>query len=223
MEKVSNPDRYIESNTKVLVEVLSGEFIGKYDSRIEAIDNDYIYISLPTKNAIPAPLKPETKIEVSFVTDKGRFSFISEVIERVRDNIIMLKIKKPNHLNRKELRKYFRVETHLKIIVYKIKYNENSNTPDMLKICKESIVKDISGGGVRILTDLELNVDDIVELDFAGTIDHIKEVFGKVVRRNELQNKLEAGIEFISIRENDRDKIIQYVFKRQIELKKMQS
>lgn len=223
MGKITNPDKYIESNTKILVEVLSGEFIGKYDSRIESVDDDYIYISLPTKNAIPAPLKPGTKIDVSFVTDKGRFSFITEVIDRVRDNIIMLKIKKPEQLFRKELRKYFRVETFLKIIVCKIVYNDNKNTPDMLKICKEGTVKDISGGGVRIFTELELDVDDIVELDFSGAINNIKEVFGKVVRVKEINGKTEAGVEFISIRENDRDKIIQYVFKRQIELKRMQS
>ncbi|KAA0259153.1 hypothetical protein FHQ18_01500 [Deferribacter autotrophicus] len=222
MEKITRVDSYLEPNIKITVDVLSGEFQDRYDSRIEIVDKDYLYISVPTKNAIPAPLTPGTKIEVSFITDKGRFSFKSEVVERIKENILMLKVKKPSFLMRKELRKYFRVETHLKVIICKINYNNNENIPEMVKECDFGIIKDISGGGIKIVTELPLQAENIVEIDFNGTINNIKEVFGKVVRVVSLNNKYEAGIEFISIRENDRDKIIHYVFKRQIELKKMQ-
>ncbi|MGA1845792.1 flagellar brake protein [Deferribacter abyssi] len=222
MEKITHVDNFLEPNIKVTVDVLSGEFQDRYDSRIEIVNKDFLYITVPTKNAIPAPLTPGTKIEVSFITDKGRFSFNSEVVERIKENILMLKITKPSFLTRKELRRYFRVETYLKIIICKINYNANDNIPEMLKECDYGIIKDISGGGVKLVTELPLKVENIVELDFNNTINNIKEIFGKVVRVINLNNKYEAGIEFISIRENDRDKIIQYVFKRQIELKKMQ-
>jgi c-di-GMP-binding flagellar brake protein YcgR len=224
LEKVKNIDQFITINTKINVEVLKGNYRGVYTSRIEDIDSGAIYISIPTNKSFPVPLSPETEIEISFISDKGRFSFKTYVIEKITDKITMLKLSKPTEAYRKELRKYFRVDCRIKAKIYVIDFDIENGQLSMVKNSYTAIIKDISGGGMRVITEAPLKLDQAVEFDLSDELDLQKEVFGKVVKLyedNDYSSKIEAGIEFISIKENDRDKIIKYVFKRQIELRKM--
>jgi c-di-GMP-binding flagellar brake protein YcgR len=146
------------------------------------------------------------------------------VINRVKDNIPLLELKKPTTINRKELRKYFRVDTRIKAKLYIINFDINNGELSMKKELYDAIIKDISGGGMRISTNAPIKENQAVEFDLSKSLGLQKEIFGKVVKiynQKDYNNHTEAGIEFISVKENDRDKIIKYIFKRQIELKKI--
>ncbi|MBZ4672677.1 flagellar brake domain-containing protein [Deferribacterales bacterium Es71-Z0220] len=221
MEKIKDISTYLTINTKILVNVLSGNYRGIYDSRIEDIHNDKMKITIPSQKGIPFPLSPGSKLEVSFITPMGRFSFNSEVIGRTRENIPLLEIVYPEFLRRQELRRFFRVEARLKIKFRTIDYIEKDGAPEMIKKEYDGIIKDISGGGIRLTSDIQLEQGQAIELDMSEAIGTKFDIIARVVHIYNNDDKSEVGVEFITIKETDRDKIIKYVFQRQIELKRM--
>lgn len=224
MEKIKNVDQYVLINSKINVEVLKGEYKGMYSSRIEDLNKKSVYISIPTSQTLPVPLAPSTMIEISFLNAKGRFSFKTTVKKRIKDRITMLELEKPELIYRKELRKFFRVDSRIKARVFLIDFNIEDGELNMVKDTYDVIIKDISGGGMRISTVAPLQEEQAVEFDMFDELGIRKEIFGKVAKLfppEQNSGRFEAGIEFISIKENDRDKIIKYVFQRQIELRKL--
>lgn len=224
MEKIKNVNDYVHINSNIDIEVLKGNYKGIYSSRIEDINNTSIFISIPSNKSVPIPLSPGSLLEISFITDKGRFSFKSTVKGRLKDRIPMLELEKPEFILRKELRKYFRVDTRLKASVFLVNFNIEDGDVNMTRDIYDGIIKDISGGGMRILTIAPIKLDQAIEIDVNESLGARKEIFARVVNvfpRDIKSGKIEAGIEYISIKENDRDQIIKYVFKRQIELRKL--
>lgn len=222
MEKIKDYKDLLQINTKINVTVRNGEYEGVYDSRIEDITKDGIYISIPTLKGVPFLIRSGSVVDISFVANGGRFSFQAEVEGRVKDGINMLKLKKPPYIHKSELRRYFRIGCRLKITISRLLYQKSNGNVTAKIDAYEATVKDISGGGVRIQVAAEFQEDDVILLDFKNYFPTINEIFGKVVKifpKNE--NLHEYGVEFISIKERDRDLIIKYVFMRQIELKKL--
>lgn len=220
MERILDVSNYLSINTKILVNVLTGSYKGIYDSRIEDIGDKTIKITIPTQKGVPFPILPGTEIEVSFLTEQGRFSFKSIVKEKIKENILLLKIDYPTYLFRHEFRSYFRVEARLKIKFGVLNFAEIDGKPEINKHNYVGIIKDISGGGARISTDAPIEIGDILEIDLSEDLNTKNEVVSRVTHICSKNHLTEAGVEFVLIKEPDRDKIIKYVFQRQIELKK---
>jgi c-di-GMP-binding flagellar brake protein YcgR len=224
LEKIKNPDPYLDINLNVNFHILTGDYAGMYHSRIEDVDKKNIFFSAPTSKSIPIPVTPNTEVEVSFISDKGRFSFKSVIVERIKDKIMLVKVRKPDVIYRKELRRFFRINTRLKAKLIILDLSSNGGKIQLEKKKHEVLIKDISGGGMRIITSQPLKLEQAVEFDLSEALGLDNDIFGKVVNiysPEQRKDKMEVGIEFISIKEKDRDKIIKYVFQRQIELKKL--
>jgi c-di-GMP-binding flagellar brake protein YcgR len=189
-----------------------------YDSRIEDFDDDFILLSMPTERGVTVPLRPKTRLHVSFVMDRGRFSFKTIVEDRIKGDLPMLKIVKPDAIFRQELRAFFRVDTRMNI---KILVEEELDDIIKQKIY-EAKVLDLSGGGARIFTNAPyLAKDDKIELYFLGNLDRLEELKGLVRRVRKIEDNYEVGVQFLEIGQGERDKVIKYVFKRQVEMRKL--
>jgi len=217
LEKLKNFDKYIQVNQKLLLEVKVGDYPGIYDSRIEDFDKDYIFVSMPTEKAVTVPLKPKTRLHVSFVMDMGRFSFKSMVVERVPGGLPMLKIARPEAIFRQELRNFFRVDTRISV---KIMVNVEEDGVIRQKVFDAKVL-DLSGGGARVFTNAYLKKNDNIEVYFLGNVDRLEEVKGVVRRARKIEDNYDIGIEFTDLSQADRDKIIKHVFKRQVEMRKL--
>jgi len=222
MEKVKDYKNILQINTKINLFVSKGDYAGVYDSRVEDINPKHILISMPTMKGVPFPIKPGTDVEISFISNEGRFSFNSVVDGRVVDGIPMLQLKRPEYIYRSELRKYFRVDTRIKTKVTKLFFDKQNGNIIAKFDTYEVVIKDISGGGVRIVSDVEFSEGDILLFNLSDLFAGMSEIFGSVVKEySKVDKKFEYGVEFIMIKERDRDQIIKYVFKRQIENKKL--
>lgn len=227
MEKITNVNRYLVVNMRINISSEFGEYRGVFDSRVEDVRANDILVTIPTERGIPMPLKPGLQVEMSFIAEGGRFIFKSKVLGRVKMNIPLLSMEKPDHLVRTELREFFRVDTRLKIKL--IITRPNPDDPmEVIKEVHDAICTDLSGGGCRIRTDdFEIERGDKVELDFMNTVDGVYNLMGKAVRifdqiKDETgEVKKDLGIVFTNLHDSDRDKVIKYVFKRQIELRKL--
>lgn len=217
MEKINDVDKFLSVNQKLLLEVKVGDYAGTYDSRIEDMLGEEMHIAMPSERGVTVPLKPKTKLHISFVMDRGRMSFKSVVEDRFMDPRPMLKVVKPDVLFREELRSFFRVDTRIpvKILV-------DINEGDIIKQkMYEAKILDLSGGGCRVSCDAPIAKNDVFELFFLGSIDRLDSVKLEAKRIRKVEEHIEVGSEFYSVSQGDRDKIIKYVFKRQVELRKL--
>ena len=112
------------------------------------------------------------------------------------------------------------MEARLKIKFGVLNFVEIDGKPEINKHNYVGIIKDISGGGARISTDAPIEIGDILEIDLSEDLNTKNEVVSRVTHIYSKNHLTEAGVEFVLIKEPDRDKIIKYVFQRQIELKK---
>jgi len=219
LEKLVKFDKFISVNQKLLIEVKVGDYPGIFDSRIEDVSHkEHIMVSMPTSKGRTVPLAPNTRLHVSYVMDMGRFTFKSIVLDRLKSGTMMLlKIAYPDAVFREELRAFFRVDTRLSI-----KATVPVKKDDIwLEKLVEAKVTDMSGGGLKMFTDIPVAKDATIEIFFMGHIEKLDQVKAQVMRCRSVEGKFEIGVKFVDLHQTDRDRIIKYVFKRQVEQRKL--
>ncbi|WP_077367492.1 flagellar brake protein [Anaerosalibacter sp. Marseille-P3206] len=186
-----------------------------YPSQIlDVLDENTYIISGPITMSTIVPVFISENIEIIYVVkDKGRYKFDAIVLKKQDDNIYKLVIKKTGNVKRLQQRSFYRF--NLKIPVKKfftIKIGEKE------KVIEENCeTKDLSGSGMKLLSNYDHDINDIVECLFE--IDkkkvHIK---GKIVRKDKIDNfsfKFAFGIYFTDIRKEDREDIVKYIFQQE--------
>jgi len=120
-------------------------------------------------------------------------------------------------------------------LLYKLIYQVNLKMDRILDILESESIKkytlseneyiNISGAGVRFITDQAFSTGDIIAfrifLPLAGQ-SHI-DVLGKIIRVTKKKDKYCAAAKFVELSEDDREMIIKYVFKRQREILRLSS
>jgi c-di-GMP-binding flagellar brake protein YcgR len=219
VEKYTNVDKFLIINQKIILDVKFGEYPGVFDSRIEDITPKTIRITMPSEKGFPVPLALGISINVSYVGDGGRFSFQSKVLSRLKEQIPMLEIEKPSVVFRKELREFFRINTRARVKIL-ASYEDEKGSP--VDDVFEAYVQDISGGGMRVTGGYRLEHGQEVDIYFGDMVPELKSTRAVVMRSVAHEDqRYEAGLKFLGMNTVDRDKVIKYVFKRQLELRKL--
>lgn len=115
----------------------------------------------------------------------------------------------------RERREYLRVEDVDSVIYQRI-------FPLPQTSLNSGIRENISGGGIKLVTEENFSVGDILylKIDLRESLNKITiEATGKVVWIRKREEMYEVGISFLDILEQHRRKIINYVFKKQREKK----
>lgn len=114
-----------------------------------------------------------------------------------------------------EKRKFVRLNINVAVKCTKV----GDERKDILP--RENASKDISGGGISIISYEELKEGDILEINIELPTKKVIDTRGRVVRTNEIEiygerqeKRYEAGIEFLGINEEDREEILKFVFQR---------
>lgn len=222
MEAISNIKKYIVPDLKmwVSIEGTSRLFLTKvYD-----VYADSFTIYPPTDNGEKLTVTKKTKLEFMFMMDSGKYYFTTNAIGIVKDKITLLAINLPKEIVRNEMRAFYRVDIlrHLPVF-FKHNIDDEVNNiyirkGDMITM----VCTDISGGGMKLLSPVPLQINDKVDIDLSGFIDGIGKVEGSIVRQIDLEDESYAyGVMFTSLSESDRDKIVKRVFMRQTEQRKL--
>ncbi len=185
-----------------------------YPSQIlDILEEDRFMISGPIyKNKLVLIHKGELLRISCVVENKGRYAFNGEVVERKYDNIYKLEIRKVSEIKRYQQRKFFRFDVSIPVIKEFV-IGDGDDEEVLIEECRS---KDISGNGLKLYTNYEHNVGDIVTCKFELDGEKL-EVKGKILRRENVDTfeyDYALGIQFIDIKEADTDKIIQFIFAR---------
>lgn len=201
----------VNQRLEILVDSTQQES-AKYSSRIEGIADNRLYLAMPMKKGVPVFLLPGTKFRGRFIAHESAWQFFSTYLDKRIMPVPIWITSLPDELEKVQLRAHVRIHTVLNAKISVI--TDNGELPP------ETVsTKDISGGGMQIVSPAPVNYGAklrvALDLPEYGGIKAI----GEVVRVDRLND---AGVYWIALRfteiaEKDREKIIKFVFRLQIE------
>lgn len=179
-------------------------------SRVEEINPRHLLIAMPVAKGVPVLLPPGTAFHGRVVESGTVWLFASTFLDKRPSPVPVWVIAPPRDFRKIQLRAFVRLETALPVEVKIF----GADLPPVT-----ATTKDIGGGGLQIATKLALEpgvrLQIIIDLPGVGRMSTL----GDVVRADfdERLNISTAGIKFVEISERERDKIIKYIFKKQLE------
>ena len=187
-------------------------------------------IAMPILEGKLIPLEVGRKFELFFYAKKGMYTCNGEIINRYKSsNVYVLVVSLLTDLKKYQRRQYFRLGTNIEI-QYKLFTQEDEAYFRRVGEVPDEIIKrpystgvsvDISGGGVKFISrdnmPKETKLLLLINLPFDNEIKKC-EAISKVVftgtvkgRRDSYENR----VEFLQIKEEDRELLIKYIFKEE--------
>lgn len=207
----------LKVGTTLVIETNFTETTEHYKCRVVEIDEDSncIMIDYPIhiKTKKTAFFIEGTQLHVNFTENSNAaYAFRTEILERVRKNIPMLKLSYPgdDQLIKIQRREYVRVETPVDVSV-----NFHGDV-------YQFVADDISAGGMAILLDRAIHfkendvIDLLIVLPYAnGDLKYVRTV-AHVIRIAEKSGRHVASLQFDGIEDTDRQYIVRFCFERQL-------
>lgn len=209
----------LKPGERIELEVNEGEKADQYLSKVEeVIDENTFVITRPVANDTYTYLSVGQVIRVMYYRKEALYYFDAEVVDRIKsDENVSAKLNIISDRYKLQRRNYYR----LNIMVPTVLTAFIASGGKVEKYTKKYDTIDISGGGLKINSERQMDTDTEIRLfvHISG-IEH-EEVTGKVVRSITSQkdsNLYEIAVEFTDISTNVRQAIIRYIFAKQREL-----
>lgn len=212
--------KFICIGEKINLLLLNGYDNHQYVSRVEEINEDEtIDVLIPiAKNKI-VYIKNDTVLKVIVAKEGAIFEFKAKIVNKLFGAIPLLRLVRVSEINKIQRRNYFRLKVvepiHVKqVISLKEKLYDEQFSANMV---------DISGGGLAITANKELNINDLIEVTM-NLNSNLINILGRVVRKEIKEevkvNKFAYGVTFEKITELERNIIMRFIFEEQRKLAK---
>lgn len=193
----------------VKIHVLSNHNEPAINGVMEWLDRKWIRIQ--TEYVPKSRLKVGLPLEITVVGDTFIYRFNALLRDESQSEYAtVLSVRKPDWMERVQRRYYFRIDLDLPAIVNRI----NSSSESMHPI--RCIIRDLSGGGVRILSREMLGIQEQVRIRFPIEIMNGASFEARVVKCEEGDKNHEfpfrVHCEFLYISDDIRNNIINYCF-----------
>jgi len=209
----------------IQLEVVDGRHAGRYSARVQDLERTKIFIDMPLKpnSTLPISLPDGQSVLIWYRSaDGAQCSFTTSVVGRDTRQIQLLALKKPaySEIHRQQRREFLRVPIPVPMNIVFM----NASTKEI--ITAKAHGNDISGGGLSFTCkrDLPISKEDIIGFQFQMPIDgKLHDIVGKarVIRVSPGRDAAVqiVSLKFFEINEQDRQRIVQYTFKRQLQLR----
>lgn len=200
-------------------------------SRIESIDeNGELTLEMPIYKGKLVLLPTGNRYEMMFYTGRGLYSGIYEVTDRFKEyGFFFVNVESVDRLKKVQRREYFRLECILGVLLYEITSDQALLSEreslasiiaaeDIRKTETQSVVVDISGGGIRFIGEKEYALDSylaVVLILESETIHQRLTVPIRVVSCRTTATsfvRYETRAKFVHLSEQVRDTIIKFIF-----------
>lgn len=200
-----------------------------YVSQILDFRDDEIIIAMPISEGHVVPLEIGNVMEAYFYTAQGIYRCDCKITNRGKeDNIYMCSIAFVSELEKFQRRQFYRLECSIGVNVTVLElmeifhYAQSKTVPEVTanKPVNATIV-DISGGGVRMLSDCKFNRGDYLYLNFSIDMNiGVKnvEIVAKVIQSVESPKRArfyDTRLQFKEIAPELRDLLVKYIFEQQ--------
>lgn len=197
-----------------------------YVTRVYDVESDErIALLMPMEKTKLILLPVDGEYELCFYTDNGLFQCIARIVDRYKDNnMYVLALDLTSNLRKYQRREYYRFSCALEMNSRELLKEEieslNASAVSLQPELplKRSVVVDISGGGLRFVSNLEYIQGSLILCNYSLIIDGSEKQYsliGKVLSSNELENKpgmFEHRVQYMNMDVDEREEIIKYIF-----------
>lgn len=198
-----------------------------YVSKIyDIMQGNTLQIAMPIYEGKIVPLSVNDKYSACFYTDRGLLQCNVIVSARYKSgNLFFLEVIMLGELAKVQRREFYRYNCSLEAKIRVVSDEEyETGVPEDTSIPEEELdwqvakIADISGGGVKLYQHQHLEKNEVIKLKFmVAILDEIVSfnLFGRILASVPVQGRtdiFEQRIEFMKIRQEDRDKIIKFIF-----------
>jgi len=187
-------------------------------SQFESYDEDtnLMEIHVPFLQGKIYTVHPGTRADIYFAKENDVYMFTAEIIDRkFIEPIPMMWVKPISRIEKIERRSFFRMDCELPVRYYVMDNDDESEEKPFI----ECYTKDISGGGICIITDkfhekgtkIKAYIKLEQEICFIGTVVRSRQI------RERGRTRYETGVEYKQIENRNREKIIGFIFETQRE------
>jgi len=192
---------------------------GTFSTRVEEVDETRIVVQPPFVQGSPVSWPPGTRVELEVnrtqQPGQGLYRSVTVVLGKGSGPLGFVYLQKPEEWQRVQAREFFRVPAMLAVQVRAVGQEEG---PWMI-----GQTRDVSGGGCLLVLGQPFSVGDTVEIVLSLPEGRVS-AKGTVKRSEKVEesggNLWSLGVAFTDIAERDRDVIIRFALKRQIELRR---
>jgi len=174
----------------------------------EVTETGDITIHMPIEYGRLVELYKNTVYHAIFFTEKGILRFTAEVSDYDKtDNFNLIRLKILSEGERMQRRSFFRFNC---VIPFRFALDGEDSF-------REGVMKDICGGGIRFVTNIDIPMNKTVKCEMVLNGEALC-LQGAVLHRQHFPKSVYAyqyRIEFTGVMMNDREKIVQYVYEEQ--------
>lgn len=184
-------------------------------SQVEAvIDKSKILIHAPIEKGQLLKLPKEVTYTVLFIADKGMYQFDAEVTDYLKvDGFSLLSIKLTSPGERVQRREFFRFDCSIPVGFAVINESGEQTEAGL----KQGIIRDIGGGGMRLLAKDIIPIKVLIRASLMLEEDYIM-IFGQVLHRENSPNDAypyQYRVKFTAMSNTEQEKIIQFIYNQQ--------
>lgn len=210
-------------------------------SVFDFIEENVLEIGMPTEGGKMVLFQVGFECSMFFYTQKGIYTCEGKVLDRYKkDGFYMMSVKIISIPKKYQRRDFYRVETSIDFSYYKITKEvaelestedlfEEITNPNYIPEKKLARTLDISGGGVRFLTDEDLEVGSFILTVLRLMNEKVDQTFYLVAeiiacgRKERVPEKKVARAKFHFKDMKDRDLIVRFVFEEDRMLRKKEN
>lgn len=201
-----------------------------YRTRVHSIlSEDTLEIVMPMEKTKLILLPVDTEYDLVFYTDNGLYQCFAQITDRYKsNNVYIIVAELTSNLRKYQRREFYRFSCAIEmnsrnLLNNEIEALENSSSYRLMPglPLKQSVIVDISGGGLRFLSSQKYEQDQLIYITYhllRGEERKKFEVIGKVLSVQELENRpgvWEHRVQYYNMDLDTREEIIQYIFEEE--------
>ncbi|MBR1771004.1 MAG: flagellar brake protein [Lachnospiraceae bacterium] len=201
-----------------------------YQSKVyEILSEDTLEITMPMEKTKLILLPVDGEYDMVFYGTTGLYQCFARIADRYKsNNVYILRVELTSNLRKYQRREYYRFSCALEMCSRSLEEEEvqavESKSPYMLQPglpLKRSIIVDISGGGLRFVSDQKYEPGSLVYCNYhllKNGQNKLYEVIGKVLSAQELANKpgsFEHRVQYYNMDVTTREEIIRFIFEEE--------
>lgn len=197
-----------------------------YDSKvIDIISDEKIEISMPFEKTKLILLSMDEEYNLFFYTANGLYQCSARVVERYKNNkVFSAMLELTSNLRKYQRRDYYRFSCALEMKTRALEEDEiktldnMENSPDAEQPLQKCVIVDISGGGLRFVSNYVYEVNSLILCKYHLWIGGENKEFslvGKVLSVKQPENRpdiYEHRVQYVNLDDGNREEIIKYIF-----------
>lgn len=195
----------------------------------EVLSEDRLEVTMPIEKAKIILLQVDDEYDMVFYTPAGLYQCFGRIIDRYKsNNVYLLLVELTSNLRKYQRRDYYRYACALAMGVRPLEEEEveaakqgASYYKNQEAALKNSVIVDISGGGLRFMSEQKYEAESLLYCTFkllTGGKEKCCETSAKVLSVKESEKRpgtYEHRVQYINMDVGDREEIIKYIFEEE--------